>query len=78
VGRGYAESANGETMCVVQIESPEALENAGAIAALEGVDALFLGPDDTMLRRGYDMNRPRNRETLGDDRDAWAVPGDGI
>jgi len=66
-GRTYSDSANDDTLCVVQIESPQALENAAAIAALPGVDALFLGPDDMLLRRGVDMNRPRNRDTLGSD-----------
>lgn len=66
-GRTYSDDANEKLLCVVQIESPEAILNADAIAATPGVDALFLGPDDMMLRRGYDMNEPRNRQTLGDD-----------
>jgi 2-keto-3-deoxy-L-rhamnonate aldolase RhmA len=31
---------------VVQIESPAAVENADAIAAVDGVDVLFIGPSD--------------------------------
>jgi 2-keto-3-deoxy-L-rhamnonate aldolase RhmA len=49
------------------METPEALENAERIAAIPGVDALFLGPDDIMLRRGYAMDAPRTKETLGKD-----------
>jgi 2-keto-3-deoxy-L-rhamnonate aldolase RhmA len=71
-GRGYADTANSDTLLVVQIESPQAIDNVEAIAAVEGVDALFLGPDDIMLRRGYAMNAPRNRETLGADMEAVA------
>jgi 4-hydroxy-2-oxoheptanedioate aldolase len=71
-GRGYADTANQEILLVVQIESPEAIENADAIAALPGVDALMLGPDDVMLRRGFSMTTPRSAETLGNDMKAVA------
>jgi 4-hydroxy-2-oxoheptanedioate aldolase len=66
-GREYADAANDDVLCVVQVESPEALANAAAIAAVPGVDALFLGPDDLLLRRGYGVNEPRNEAVLGDD-----------
>ena len=62
-----------DSLLVVQIESPQAIENVDAIAALPGVDALFLGPDDIMLRRGYSMTTPRSRETLGNDMEAVAA-----
>ncbi len=48
----YPQDANRETFLVVQIETPEALENAEAIAAVPGVDVLFLGPGDMSLRLG--------------------------
>jgi 4-hydroxy-2-oxoheptanedioate aldolase len=48
----YTEQANRETFLVVQIETPEALANADAIAAVPGVDVLFLGPGDMSLRLG--------------------------
>jgi len=48
----YVEQANRETFLVVQIETPAALENAEAIAAVPGVDVLFLGPGDMSLRLG--------------------------
>ena len=48
------------------------IENAAGIAAVEGVDALFLGPDDIMLRRGYTMTTPRSKDTLGKDMEAVA------
>ncbi len=48
----YVEQANRETFLVVQIETPEALEHAEAIAAVSGVDVLFLGPGDMSLRLG--------------------------
>jgi 4-hydroxy-2-oxoheptanedioate aldolase len=48
----YTAQANRETFLVVQIETPLALENAEAIAAVPGVDVLFLGPGDLSLRLG--------------------------
>lgn len=48
----YTEQANRETFLVVQIETPEALSRVDEIAALPGVDALFLGPGDMALRLG--------------------------
>jgi 4-hydroxy-2-oxoheptanedioate aldolase len=69
-GRGYSDSANEDTLLVVQIESPGAVENADEIAAIAGVDALFLGPDDLMLRRSYAVNAPRDKEALGADMEA--------
>ena len=66
-GREYSDGANEDLLLVCQIESPEAVENAEAIAAIPGVDALFLGPDDIMLRRGFSMTAPRSRESLGAD-----------
>ena len=66
-GRGYAHTANKDRLLIVQIESPQAIENADAIAAIPGIDALFLGPDDVMLRRGYTMDTPRSAATLGPD-----------
>jgi len=69
-GRAYSDSANDDTLLVVQIETPQAVESAEGIAAVPGVDALFLGPDDLMLRRGFKMDVPRSRETLGADMEA--------
>lgn len=48
----YTEQANRETVLVVQIESPLALDNAAAIAAIPGVDVLFMGPGDLSMRLG--------------------------
>jgi 4-hydroxy-2-oxoheptanedioate aldolase len=70
LGRTYSDTANQDVLLVCQIESPQAIENADAIAAIEGVDALFLGPDDIMLRRGYSMVETRSKATLGQDMQA--------
>jgi 4-hydroxy-2-oxoheptanedioate aldolase len=42
----YKNAAADELLIVVQIESPKAIDNIEAIAAVEGVDVLFIGPHD--------------------------------
>ena len=46
----YIADANRETFIVAQIETPEAVANAEEIAAVPGIDALFVGPGDLGLR----------------------------
>ncbi len=46
----YPDHANRETFLVVQIETPQAVENVEAIASVEGIDGLFFGPGDLGLR----------------------------
>lgn len=48
----YLEHANAETLVVVQIESPRALEQAEAIASVPGVDVLMFGPGDFSVLAG--------------------------
>ncbi len=45
-GEDYRETANDEIIVAVQIETPEAVEAAHEIAAVDGVDCLFIGPSD--------------------------------
>ena len=42
----YLKQANDETFVAIQIEDPKALEHVEEIAAVDGVDVLFLGPAD--------------------------------
>lgn len=44
--REYLEQANRERFVMIQIEDPEPLAELDAIAALDGIDALFFGPGD--------------------------------
>jgi 4-hydroxy-2-oxoheptanedioate aldolase len=67
VGRDYSDSANRDVLLVCQIESPQAIENVDAIAATPGVDALFLGPDDILLRRGHSMTAKRTPDMIKPD-----------
>ena len=49
---GYARDANKEICIIAQIESVAGLENAAEIAAVEGIDAVFLGPADLSASMG--------------------------
>ncbi|MFO0954041.1 MAG: aldolase/citrate lyase family protein [Isosphaeraceae bacterium] len=48
----YLKQANDETFLVIQIEDPAALDHVDEIAAVEGVDVLFLGPGDFSILAG--------------------------
>lgn len=48
----YVKLANEETLLILQIETPLAVSNIEAIAALPGVDLIFVGPGDLSLRLG--------------------------
>jgi len=56
LGRGYPHGQEGEPLLICQIETPTGLDNAEQIAAVEGVDILFFGPDDMRLRLGHRMD----------------------
>ena len=47
-----------ELLVMAQIETVEAAQNAEAIAATDGIDALFFGPDDMKCRLGLPINTP--------------------
>lgn len=44
---------NRAVICVVQIETRQAIENLAAIAAVPGIDALYVGPNDLALSCGF-------------------------
>lgn len=52
---------NEETLVVVMLESPRAIDNADAIAAIEGIDALLIGTNDLCAEMGIhgDFDNPR-------------------
>jgi len=58
---GALDRANQETLCVVQIESAAAVSAADEIAAIDGVDVLFIGPRDLSHDLGVpgDTKAPR-------------------
>lgn len=50
---GYAEQADGEICLLVQIESQRGLDAIEEIAAVEGVDGVFVGPADLAASLGH-------------------------
>ena len=57
---GYLNEANERSLVVVQIETPEAAEQAESMAAVPGVDVLFVGPMDLSVNLGHpgDFSQP--------------------
>jgi 4-hydroxy-2-oxoheptanedioate aldolase len=51
--KDYFKRAHEETCLLLQAESKEALKNIEAIAAIEGVDGIFIGPADLHASLGY-------------------------
>lgn len=49
----YTARANDEVCLIVQVETASALEHIEAIAALDGVDGIFIGPADLAASMGY-------------------------
>ena len=49
----YAKEANAQVCLLVQAESQQALDNLEAIAAVDGVDGIFIGPADLSASLGH-------------------------
>ena len=60
----YPARTNAETFLVVQIETPEALNNVDAIASVEGVDGLFIGTGDLGFRLKQSSEHPSLEEAI--------------
>lgn len=62
----YVAEANRHACTIVQIETPGGVEQAAAIAAVDGVDCLFIGPADLSFGLGHpgDLEHPVVREAL--------------
>jgi len=50
---GYLQNANQEICLIVQVETASALDNLAEIVAVEGVDAVFIGPSDLSASMGH-------------------------
>ena len=64
--KDYFQRAHEEICVIVQIETRAALENIEAIAAVEGVDGLFIGPSDLSASLGHlgDAAHPEVRAAI--------------
>ncbi len=51
--KDHLRAAQEHTWIAVQVEDPEAVENVEAIAAVPGVDCVFIGPTDLSVGLGY-------------------------
>jgi 2-keto-3-deoxy-L-rhamnonate aldolase RhmA len=74
---GYLASANENVLCIVQIESREAVRNAAKIADADGVDLLFIGTNDLTMDLGQpgDTSAPAFDEARGEVLAACAAAG---
>jgi len=57
----YLETANRNVFVLCQIETPKAVDNIPEIAAVDGVDALFIGPADLAATAGH-PGEPRHAD----------------
>ena len=62
----YFATANDKLTTIVQVETEETLARVGDIAAIDGVDVLFVGPLDLSVSMGIpqEFDHPRFREAL--------------
>ena len=62
----YIKAANEQTFIVVQIEDPKSLVHAEAMAAVDGVDILFLGPGDFSILAGIpgQFDHPKIKDAM--------------
>ena len=65
-GHGAVDRHNERVTCIVQIESRAAVEAADAMAAIDGVDCLFVGPTDLTHALGIrgDLSHASYREAI--------------
>lgn len=74
---GYMEVSNRETLLIPQCETMGALEHIEEIAAMEGVDGIFIGPFDLSIAMGIpgQFDDPRFKAALVRVREACEAAG---
>lgn len=60
----YTDIANDQVLCIPQIEDLEGIENAEAIAGVDGVDIGFLGPGDLAMSMGVEPGHKDHESAL--------------
>ncbi len=79
--RDYAARADNEVCLLVQAETETALSHLDAIAAIEGVDGIFIGPSDLSASMGHPGNAGHPRvqgaidQAIARIKDAGKAPG---
>jgi 2-dehydro-3-deoxyglucarate aldolase/4-hydroxy-2-oxoheptanedioate aldolase len=58
---GYLKRANDEILVILQVETPQAIQNLEDIGKVPGVDALFIGPMDLSTSMGH-LGNPAHPE----------------
>lgn len=53
-GPGHTSRSNASVACIAMIETPQAVACAGEIAAVPGIDAVFIGPNDLAHTMGHE------------------------
>lgn len=71
----YRQRANDQLLCIPQIEDLEGVENAEAIAGVDGVDIGFLGPSDLALSMGVAVGDPAHEQAIQRFREGCARVG---
>ena len=73
----YVEEEHESLFTIAQIETPTAVENAGDIAAIDGIDALFVGPADLSASLGVfaEWDAPELDDAMADVIDSGAAEG---
>jgi 4-hydroxy-2-oxoheptanedioate aldolase len=68
----YLQHQETRLICIIQIETIKALEDIDAIAALRGVDVLFVGPSDLSMALGIfgQLHHPLYQQAVRDVSDA--------
>jgi len=65
----YHNNAHLDTCVLVQLETRDALKEIEAVAAVEGVDGIFIGPSDLAAASGH-LGNPKHRDVQAAIRDA--------
>ncbi|MCM3883879.1 HpcH/HpaI aldolase/citrate lyase family protein [Frankia sp. R82] len=66
-GMGFADylaTANDDVLVAIQLETQRGLENADAILAVAGIDAVVIGPIDLSVSLGVEVNSPEHRAAV--------------
>jgi 4-hydroxy-2-oxoheptanedioate aldolase len=71
----YLARGNDEVTLVAQLESPEAVANADQIAAVPGIDAVFIGAYDLAVSAGLEPGGEASRAMVEQVEDLCRAPG---